>query len=173
MTKLQKKTLIILAPTFPPEIGGPASYALNISEPLSEHFNILLISSYNNKSKKNTNIFPFRHIQFRGFKFLRPFQFLYYTILNLKKDCIVFSTSSPQDTFLSGVISKLTGKKVFFRIGGEYHRELSRNISIVKSVVFKELLIKKILILLQSVKINFICVSKNIKNYLHSINIKN
>ncbi|MCK9225529.1 MAG: glycosyltransferase family 4 protein [Candidatus Muirbacterium halophilum] len=172
MNKRQKKQLIILAPTFPPQIGGPATYIKNILPYLSEHFRITLISSYINYNHINKEKFPFRHIQFKGIKFIRPFQFLYFSFKYIKKDSVIFAISSPQDTFLSIIIFRLLNKKVFLRIGGEYHREFSQDS--LKNSLYAKIKSGVLLLILKIIsffKTGFICVSYIMEKYLKSINI--
>ena len=172
MNKRQKKQLIILAPTFPPQIGGPATYIKNILPFLSEHFTITLISSYNKDYLFNKEQFLFKHIQFKGIKFIRPFQFLYFSFKYLKKDSVLFSTSSPQDTFLSTILYRTLNKKVFLRIGGEYHREFSQDgLKNNFCTKIKSYILFLILKTISFFKTDFICVSYLMEKYLKSINI--
>ncbi|MFW5782741.1 MAG: glycosyltransferase family 4 protein [Candidatus Muiribacteriaceae bacterium] len=168
-----KRKLLILSPIFPPQTGGPATYAENIADNLKDFFDITVISSYKINSDKPDTEYPFRHISFKSKAFVRSFLFLFYSLKHIFSCHTVFITCSIQDTFLCMLAASVLRKKTLFRIGGEYHREFLSNKNNPGISDRIKSIITLILLKLSTIFISqYICVSEVIKDYLRSIGIR-
>jgi len=160
---MKKKRILFLSSIFPPEIGGPASYSEEIIKILSKKMEVYLISSYSDK-KVNLNTYDFLHFQFKGTMIDRAFLFFVKTLELMRVSDVVFSMTSPQDTFLALIIAKIFRKDSFLRVGGRYHLEFQNPLK--RKFVF--LLMK----ILNHTGVKFISVSPSITKYLKNMRIK-
>ncbi|PLX16600.1 MAG: hypothetical protein C0601_09965 [Candidatus Muiribacterium halophilum] len=161
---MKNKRILFLSSIFPPETGGPASYCENILKYLSKKgIELSLITSYS-ENKKNNVIYNFPHKQFKGTTLTRALLFMINSTKILFYNDIVFSMTSPQDTFLSLIIARLIGKKAFLRIGGRYHLELKNKL--------KSNFVLIVMKVLSKAGVHFISVSPSTTDYLRNIGIK-
>ena len=117
-----KKKILIVTGIYPPDIGGPASYAKTLAQRLSKDHEVKVITYSSVRKFEQDKIYPF--IVKRVWK--KNFWFFRHTIYALKVFCacknndIIYSLST-----LNGAIPSLVGarffkKKFYLRIAGDY-----------------------------------------------------
>ncbi len=127
-----KKRILIVTGIYPPDIGGPASYARTLAHKLSEDHDVKIITYSSVRKHEQDKNYPFtvKRIWKKNFWFFKHAVFGLKVFFACKTSDIVYSLSS-----LSGAIPSLVGarffnpalvgksgvkKKFFIRIAGDY-----------------------------------------------------
>jgi glycosyltransferase involved in cell wall biosynthesis len=117
-----KKKILITTGIFPPDIGGPASYALFLGKKLSDVFDIEVITY---SSKKNCDIdkkLPFKVIRvWRGWpKFFRHLVYFVKVYSRAKKADVIYTLNAISAGIPAYWAAKMLSKKFIVRTAGDY-----------------------------------------------------
>src|SRR3989338_9602641 len=117
-----KKRILIVTGIFPPDIGGPASYARTFAQRLSKDYEVKIItySSVRKFKQDKDYLFKVNRVWKKNFWFFKHSSYGLKVFFACKNSDVVYSISS-----LSGAIPSLVGarffrKKIFIRIAGDY-----------------------------------------------------
>lgn len=121
------KKILITTGIFPPDIGGPASYAMTLGRNIPEGISLTVIS-YSSKSKyPDDKNLPFRIIRvWRGWpKGLRHLIY-FFKVLNEAKKCdVIFSLNAVSAGWPASMAAKMRKKKFLVKIVGDYAWEMA------------------------------------------------
>ncbi len=116
------KSILIVTGIFPPDIGGPASYARTLAQGLSKDYGVKIITySSVRKDKQDKNYsFQVKRVWKKNLWFFKHALFGLKVFFSCKNSDIVYSLST-----LSGAIPSLVGarffrKKFYLRVAGDY-----------------------------------------------------
>lgn len=127
-----KLKILIAAEIFPPDIGGPSTYAVSIAKMFQEqNFDVKLIC-YGEAQDIHYD-FSVTYIKRRGNIFQRYFRY-FWKLYQLAKECDVIFSQGPVSSGLPSIFCKLLlKKKVIVKVVGDYAWEQARNSEITKA----------------------------------------
>lgn len=122
MNKTTNKRILIVTGIYPPDIGGPASYAKTLAQRLSKDYEVKIITYSSVRKYDGDKNYPFqvKRVWKKNIWFLRHIIYALKVFWSCKNSDIVYSLST-----LNGSIPSLAGtrffkKKFFIRIAGDY-----------------------------------------------------
>jgi len=121
------KSILITTGIFPPDIGGPASYAVTLGKKMSGNFKVTVIT-YSSKIKNaGDKDLPFRVIRvWKGWpKGLRHLVYFLKTLSEAKKHDVVYSLNAVSAGWAALKAARLRKKKFFVKIVGDYAWEMA------------------------------------------------
>ena len=117
-----KKRILIVTGLYPPDIGGPASYARTLAQRLSKDYEVKIITYSSVRKFEQDKNYPFKvsRVWKKNFWFFKHASYGLKVFFACKNSDVVYSLSS-----LSGAIPSLVGarffkKKFYLRIAGDY-----------------------------------------------------
>ena len=116
--------LLIAADIFPPESGGPATYAVTLAKELTKQGDQVVIVSLNPNSDRSTVscfLFP---VSFQN-KLLRYFQYLYLLFKHSKAVDVIYAMGPVNAGFPAWLAARLRRKKLVVKVVGDYAWEQS------------------------------------------------
>lgn len=124
-----KKKILITTGIYPPEIGGPASYCLNIAKKLSEKAEIKIItySTVRSFSEDKKQGFKIIRIWKKWPKLIRHSLFLYRTLIEARKSDVIYSLNAVSAGLPALWSAKLFKKRLIVKIVGDYAWEIAVN----------------------------------------------
>jgi len=120
--------ILITSGIFPPEIGGPASYAVALGRYLAEKgFGATVISYSLVKKDPSDASFPFRVIRIwkKWPKSLRHIIYFFTVLIQSKGHDVIFSLNAVSAGLPALISSRIRGKKFFVKIVGDYSWEMA------------------------------------------------
>lgn len=105
---------------FPPEIGGPATYAYEILKRLNDRGHKVEVLTLSEGVEATTNVHVVRRHKLKLIGFVQTHLVLLLKVVNVSKDCDVIYTLSPSYTgFFSLIAAKLLRKPIVLRFVGD------------------------------------------------------
>ncbi|MBI2676578.1 MAG: glycosyltransferase family 4 protein [Candidatus Yanofskybacteria bacterium] len=119
---MKTQRVLIVTGIFPPDIGGPASYAKTVGQKLSENFRISVITySSVRKSVEDKNLnFKVVRVWRKNFWLFRHLSYFFKVMSLAGKNDVVFSLSTINGGITGLIAAKFFKKKFFIRIVGDY-----------------------------------------------------
>ena len=117
-----KKKILIVTGIYPPDIGGPASYARTLAQRLSKDYEVRVITySLVRKFEQDKNYsFAVERVWKKNFWFFRHAIYALKVFYACRNSDIIYSLSTLNGAIPSVVGAKLFKKKFFLRIAGDY-----------------------------------------------------
>ena len=117
-----KKRILIVTGIYPPDIGGPASYAQTLAQRLSKDYEVKIITYSSVKKYNQDKNYPFtvKRVWKKNFWFFRHAIYALKVFCACKNSDVIYSLST-----LNGATPSLAGarffkKKFYLRIAGDY-----------------------------------------------------
>lgn len=127
---ISPKKIIIAAEIFPPDIGGPATYTLELARELKKRGFEIEVVCYGERDSEKYD-FPIAKI---SRKIFLPFRYLQYffTLLKKSRKCDVIYAQGPIASGLPAyLVNNFISKKYIVKVVGDYAWESARNAKIV------------------------------------------
>src|SRR3989338_3006581 len=117
-----KNKILIVTGIFPPDIGGPASYAKTVGQKLSESFKISVVTySSVRKSAEDKNLkFKVVRVWRKNFWLFRHLSYFFKVMSLAGRNDVVFSLSTINGGITGLIAARFFKKKFFIRIVGDY-----------------------------------------------------
>jgi glycosyltransferase involved in cell wall biosynthesis len=122
MKDIIKKKILIVTGIYPPDIGGPASYARTLAQRLSKDYEVKVITYSSVRKFKQDRDYPFqvKRVWKKNFWIFRHVIYAFKVLCACKNSDVIYSLST-----LNGAIPSLMGarffkKKFYLRIAGDY-----------------------------------------------------
>lgn len=117
-----KKRILIVTGIYPPDIGGPASYARTLAQRLSRDHEVVVItySSVRKYDRDKNYQFSIKRVWKKNFWFLRHLIYALKVFFAGKNSDIIYSLSTLNGAIPSLAAAKFFKKKFFIRIAGDY-----------------------------------------------------
>ncbi len=117
-----KKRILIVTGIYPPDIGGPASYARTLAQRLSKdhEVNIITYSSVRKYDQDKNYPFSVKRVWKKNFWFLRHTIYALKVFFAGRNSDIIYSLSTINGSIPSLISARFFKKKFFVRIAGDY-----------------------------------------------------
>lgn len=120
--KNSKLKILIVTGIYPPDIGGPASYAKTLAQQLSKNYDVKIItySSVRKYDQDKNYQFTVKRVWKKNFWFFRHAVYALKVFWACKNSDIIYSLSTLNGSIPSLVGARIFKKKFFIRIAGDY-----------------------------------------------------
>ncbi len=117
-----KNKILVVTGIFPPDIGGPASYAKAVADKLSGEFKVSLVtySSVRKFSEDKNSKFKVIRVWKNNFWLFRHLSYFLKVFFRAKRNNIILSLSTLNGGITCSIASKFFRKKFCIRIVGDY-----------------------------------------------------
>ncbi|MBI5221574.1 MAG: hypothetical protein HY979_02100, partial [Candidatus Magasanikbacteria bacterium] len=111
--------ILIAADIFPPEAGGPATYAAALAKALPANGVETAVVSLNPNSKVQVTDYPLAKVRFGG-KILRYGEFFLLLLSQAVKGDLIYAMGPVNSGLPAWLVSRLVGKKMAVKVVGDY-----------------------------------------------------
>jgi len=122
MKDKQEKRVLIATGIFPPEIGGPASYASSLAERLSKEGLKVTVITYSSASKKGDKFLAYKVVRiWKNLpRFFKHLVFLLRILIEAKNSDVIYSLNIVSVGVPAAIVSRFFRKKLVVRVVGDY-----------------------------------------------------
>ena len=131
---MEKMKILLACEIFPPDIGGPATYAEKFAVALKDNHHDVVILCYSDKRRGLKYIFPVRRILRSHIKIFHYIKY-FLTLLFIAKKLGVIYSQGPVSSGLPAIIAgKILRKNVVVKVVGDYAWEQATSFNNIKNL---------------------------------------
>ena len=112
--------ILIASGTYPPEIGGMATFVKSLAQVLTKKGERVSVVAYGKNNDEEKNPFLIRLVSRRGGILARYIRFFFAVKKSAEQADFIFAQDLASSGLPAALVSRLTGKKLILRLGGDF-----------------------------------------------------